>query len=140
MSEELIVDSEIRLAEAHRKLDEEWRKHKWLKLDFKQRAKQRTLNQNAAMHLFFSWLADTLNDAGLDMRKTLREDVEMPWTQASVKDYLWRPIQEAMTDKTSTKDITTVEPTAIHEVLSRHLGQRLGVVCPPWPKREDKAA
>jgi len=44
-----------------------------------------------------------------------------------------------MTDKTSTVEITTTEPTDIHAVLSRHLGQRLGIECPPWPKREQEA-
>lgn len=136
----LIINSEIRLAEAHRKLDEEWRKNRYLEMKFSRKAKQRTLTQNGAMHLFFQWLADTLNEAGLDMRKTLREDVEVPWTPENVKEHLWRPIQKAMTEKQSTTDITTVEPTAIHEVLSRHLGQKLGITCPAWPKRDQEAA
>lgn len=140
MTDTLTINSEISLAEAHRKLDEEWRKHKWLELDFRRKAKQRTLTQNRAMHLFFDWLAEALNEAGLDMRKTLREDVEVPWSAATVKEHLWRPIQEAMTEKKSTTEVTTVEPTAIHEVLSRHLGERLGVTCPPWPKRDQEAA
>jgi len=140
MTDTLIINSETSLAEAHRKLDEQWRESRYLEIDFRRKAKQRTLTQNRALHLFCQWLADTLNDAGYDMRRTLREDVDMPWTQTSVKEHLWRPIQRAMTDKKSTKDITTVEPTAIHEVLSRHLGERLGVTCPPWPKREQEAA
>ena len=73
------------------------------------------------------------------MRRTLKQDVELPWSQASVKDFLWRPIQKAMTDKTSTVEITTTEPTDIHAVLSRHLGQKLGIECPPWPKRKQEA-
>lgn len=140
MSSTLIINSEIKLAEAHRKLDQEWWANKYLEIDFRRKAKQRTLTQNGAMHLFFEWLADTLNDAGLDMRKTLREGVEVPWTPASVKEHLWRPIQLAMTEKKSTADITTVEPTEIHAVLSRHLGERLGVQCPEWPRRSQEAA
>lgn len=140
MTETITVNSEIGLAEAHRKLDQEWRKHRYLEIDYRYKAKQRTLTQNRALHLFCQWLAEALNDAGYDMRKTLREDVDVPWTQASVKEYLWRPIQAAMTDKQSTTEITTVEPTAIHEVLSRHLGERLGVTCPAWPKRDQEAA
>lgn len=136
----IIINSEIRLAEAHRKIDEEWRKNRYLELKFSRKAKQRTLTQNGAMHLFFQWLADTLNEAGLDMRKTLREDVEVPWTPENVKEHLWRPIQRAMTEKQSTTEITTAEPTDIHAVLSRHLGERLGVICPPWPKRDQEAA
>lgn len=140
MSDTLTINSEIALAQAQRELAEQWRKNKYLEVTISRKAKQRTLTQNKALHLFCQWLADTLNEAGYDMRKTLREDVEVPWTQASVKEYLWRPIQIAMTDKQSTTEITTVEPTDIHAVLSRHLGQRLGVVCPPWPKRDQEAA
>lgn len=140
MTDTITINSEIALAQAHRELDRQWHEHKWLEVDFRRKAKQRTLTQNRALHLFCQWLADTLNEADLDMRKTLREDVEVPWTQASVKEYLWRPIQVAMTDKQSTTEITTVEPTDIHAVLSRHLGQRLGIVCPEWPKRDQEAA
>ena len=140
MTETLTINSEIKLAEAKRQLEQMFRENKYVEIEVRRKAKQRTLTQNRALHLFCQWLADTLNDAGYDMRRTLREDVEVPWTQNSVKEHLWRPIQEAMTQKQSTTEITTVEPTAIHQVLSRHLGERLGVRCPDWPKRDEEAA
>lgn len=140
MSESLTINSEIALAQAQRELAEQWRKNKYLEVKISRKASQRTLTQNAAMHLFFQWLADALNDAGLDMKKVLRNDIDIPWTSAAVKEHLWRPIQIAMTDKQSTTEITTVEPTDIHAVLSRHLGQRLGIQCPEWPKRDQEAA
>jgi len=140
MTDTLIINSEISLAEAQRKLAEAWRENKYLEIEYRRKAKQRTLTQNAAMHLFFGWLADALNDAGLDMRRTLKPEVDLPWNPASVKEHLWRPIQHAMTDKRSTTEITTVEPTEIHAVLSRHLGEKLGVQCPEWPKRNQEAA
>jgi len=140
MTDTLTINSEIALAKAQKQLADLWRENKYIEVDIRRKAKQRTLTQNRALHLFCQWLADTLNDAGYDMRRTLRQDVELPWTQESVKEHLWRPIQKAMTEKHSTTEITTVEPTAIHEVLSRHLGQKLGVTCPPWPKRDQEAA
>lgn len=136
-TETLTINSEIALAEAQKRLADVWREHKYVEVEVSRVAKQRTLTQNRALHLFCGWLAEALNAAGYDMRRTLKHDVEMPWTASAVKDYLWRPIQIALTDKESTTEITTVEPTAIHEVLSRHLGERLGVECPPWPKRDD---
>lgn len=140
MTDTLIINSEIALAKAQKQLADMWRENRYVEVEIRRKAKQRTLTQNRCLHLFCQWLADTLNDAGLDMRKTLREDVDMPWSPSSVKEYLWRPIQIAMTEKHSTTEITTVEPTDIHAVLSRHLGSRLGIQCPDWPKREDKAA
>ena len=137
-NETLTINSEIALAQAQKELADIWRENRYVEVEIRRKAKQRTLTQNRSLHLFCQWLADTLNDAGLDMRKTLREDVEVPWTQNTVKEHLWRPIQEAITDKHSTTDISTVDPTEIHAVLSRHLGERLGVMCPPWPKRPDR--
>lgn len=140
MTDTITINSEIALAKAQKQLADLWRENKYLEVKVERKAKQRTLTQNRALHLFCQWLAETLNEAGYDMRKTLREDVDVPWTQASVKEYLWRPIQAAMTEKQSTTEITTAEPTDIHAVLSRHLGERLGLVCPPWPKRDQEAA
>ena len=98
--------------------------------------KKRTAQQNKALWKFYELLAQTLNDAGYDMRRTLKHDVDIPWTKNSVHDYLWIPIQTALTEKESTTDLDTVEPSQIHEVLSRHLASKLGVSVPPWPCEE----
>lgn len=83
-------------------------------------------------------LADVLNDAGLDMKRTLKHDVEIPWTMENVKNHLWRPIQIAMTEKESTTSLDTVEPSQIYEVLTRHLATKHGVIVPPWPSEESQ--
>ena len=131
------------LPELHRALAEisaEWHKHHYLEVAIKRKASERTMKQNASLHLFLTRLAKVLNDAGYDMRRTLKHDAEIPWTPENAKEFLWRPIQKALTLKRSTTEITTVEPTAIHETLCRHLGQELGVECPPWPSKKTKAA
>lgn len=137
-SEPIVVNSETALAEAHRTLDKTWREHKYVEIEVRHRARQRTLTQNRAMHLWCKWLAETLNDAGFDMRRTLKHDAEIPWSAQAVKDFLWRPVQDALTSKQSTTEISTTDPTEIHEALTRHLAQRLGIQCPPWPKREEQ--
>lgn len=139
MNEAITINSEVALAQAQQKLAELWQENKYIEVEIRRKARQRTLTQNRALHLFCGWLADALNEAGYDMRRTLRHDADIPWTQETVKDHLWRPIQEALTGKHSTTEITTVEPTEIHEVLSRHLASRLGVTCPPWPKKREAA-
>jgi len=89
---------------------------------------KRTLTQNAALHVFFSLLADELNNAGLDMKRTLKESVEIPWTEKTVKDYLWRPIQEAVTSKHSTTELDRKEDIdKTYDVLMRHLGDKFGI-------------
>lgn len=135
---EFKINSLAELSRAITEIDAEWHEAHYLEITIKRKAKQRTLTQNKALHLFLKKLAEVLNDAGYDMRRTLKHDAEIPWTTENAKEFLWRPIQKALTQKTSTTEITTVEPTQIHDVLCRHLGSKLGVVCPPWPKKNKK--
>jgi hypothetical protein len=135
---EFKINSLAELSRAITEIDAEWHTAHYIEVTIKRKAKQRTLTQNAALHLFLTRLAEVLNDAGFDMRRTLKHDAEIPWNPVSAKEFLWKPIQKALTQKDSTTEITTVEPTMIHETLCRHLGQKLGIVCPEWPKRQEK--
>lgn len=92
--------------------------------------KQRTLIQNRALHKFFELLADELNNAGLDMRKTLKPEIEIPWSKDTVKSYLWKPIQDAQLEKESTTELTTKEIDLIYNTLNRFLGEKLSVHVP----------
>lgn len=87
---------------------------------------RRTLKQNAALHLYFSNLAEELNDAGFDMKKTIRVDI--PWSAMTVKEYLWRPLQEAYLLKRSTTDLDKQkEIDAVYEILNRVIAERCGI-------------
>ena len=99
--------------------------------------KSRTTQQNKALHLWFQMLADALNDAGWNVQKTLRHDVEVPWNGTLVKELIYRPVMEAMTDKHSTTKLDRLEPNQIFDVLNRHLGEKLGVHV-PWPCEENQ--
>lgn len=98
---------------------------------------QRTILQNKALHKYFELLAEALNNAGWDMKKTLKEEVEIPWTKESVKNHLWRPIQEIMLSKHSTTELNTKNPSEIYAVLDRHLSSKTGVHV-EFPKDEGK--
>jgi len=98
--------------------------------------KQRTLLQNRALHLFFRLLADELNNAGLDMRKTLKQSIDIPWTDKNIKEFIWRPIQEAMLLKKSTTEMNTGDMTKIWEVINKNIGEKFGVEVPPIPSQE----
>ena len=91
--------------------------------------------QNNALHLWCEMVANALNDAGLDMRHTIREEVEMPWTKSSVKEYLWRPLQKAMTGEESTTMPAKSQYPEISEMIARHLSARFGITLPAWPDR-----
>lgn len=96
----------------------------------------RTLKQNAALHKFCEMLAEQLNDAGLDMRKVMKPDVDIPWSMLTAKEHLWRPVQKAMTDKTSTTEADTAEYSEIYSVLMRHLSEKFNGVYVPWPSNQ----
>ena len=88
---------------------------------------QRTIQQNKALHKFFELLADELNGAGLDMRKTLKPEIDIPWNKETVKEYLWRPIQDLQLRKASTKELNTKEIDKIYDTLNRFLGEKLKI-------------
>lgn len=95
---------------------------------------KRTLQQNKAIHKYCTMLADTLNEAGLDMRKTLKPGVDIPWTATSAKEHLWRPIQDLMLDKESTTELDTKQVDEVYRVLNRHLSEKFGISV-PFPSR-----
>lgn len=134
---DMIVNSAARCDEMVRQVRALFAEHGYVEFEW-HAGKQRTMTQNRALHLWFRWLAETLNDAGYDMRRTLKPEAEIPWTAASVKEHLWRPVQQAMLDKQSTADADRLEYTAVADVISRHLSAKLGITAPPWPKKEDK--
>ena len=89
--------------------------------------KPRTLTQNKALHLMYEHLAQKLNESGWDMKKTLKQEIDIAWTKESVKEYLWRPIMEAMLKKKSTTEMTTKDIDTVMNTLTRHLGTKLGI-------------
>lgn len=89
--------------------------------------KQRTTQQNKALHLYFEHLAQELNDAGLDMRKTLKPAVEIPWSADTIKEYIWRPIMEAQIGKKSTTEMTTKDIDTVFDTITRHLANRFSL-------------
>ena len=95
----------------------------------------RTPKQNASLHLWLRQVSECLNGAGLDMKKTLKPHVDIPWTEENAKEHLWKPVMEAMTGGESTTDMDSAGPSEICRVITRHIGEKFGVVLPPWPDR-----
>lgn len=89
---------------------------------------QRSTQQNKSLHLYFEHLASELNDAGLDMRKTLKPGVEIPWSAKTVKEYIWRPIMTAQLGKKSTTELETTDIDLVFNTITRHLANRFGLV------------
>lgn len=78
---------------------------------------KRTLKQNKAIHLFCRKLADELNSKGYDMRVVLKPNYKIRWDEKSIKENLWKPLQEAMYKIDSTTKLETKDVTRVHEEL-----------------------
>ena len=102
-------------------------KKKFKNAKIKHLEKNRTDQQNRALHLYFTLLADALNDAGFDMKKTIRKDVDIAWSGISVKEYLWRPIQKTYLQEKSTTRLKTGDIDKIYDILNKIIGERTGV-------------
>jgi len=130
------VNSDFALEEFIRFTRESYQKHKYVVFTWKF-GKQRTLKQNSALHVYLKQLSKELNDAGFDMKKTLKPEVDIPWDDdgAMAKEHLWRPIQKIMLDKESTVEPEKMEYVKVYEVLNRHLANKFGISV-PWPVNE----
>ena len=96
-------------------------------LGVKEIKQYRTTQQSRALYLFFRLLSEALNDAGFDMKKTIKKNIDISWTPESIKNYLWLPIMKAMTGKTSTAKMKRDEIDKIYDVLNKTIGERTGV-------------
>ena len=126
MSEAWTVNSQQTLDAFKKFLDSEFEKHKHLTITWRT-GKQRTLRQNNALQKYCELLADAFNDAGMDMRAVLREDVDIPWSKDTVREHIWRPIMLTMTRKESTTKLTREEVTQIYETINRHTAAKFGL-------------
>ena len=102
--------------------------------------KLRTSLQNRASHKDWLMIAEKLNDAGLDMRKVLKQEISIPWTTESVKEFIVKPIMEVMYNKKSTTQLekNTDEIEKLHNVIMRELGEKFGIEYHDFPHNPDK--
>lgn len=96
---------------------------------------KRTSQQNKALHKYFELLADELNDAGLDMKKVITVDV--PWNADTIKQWIWKPVQEAQLLKKSTTELTTPEVSKVYETVNRLMATKFSVSV-PFPSYEEE--
>jgi hypothetical protein len=105
--------------------------------DVKPAISKRTLTQNKALHLLFTQLAEEMVEKGIDMRTFIR--VPVSFTPYSIKEYLWKPLQRALTGKNSTTQLDKTEDiNLIYDNLNRIIVERTNgeIEMPPFPSLE----
>jgi len=85
----------------------------------------RTIQQNKALHKYFSILASVLNNSGQEITKVIK--IDTPWSATSVKELLWRPVMMQQLDKKSTTKLNKDEVTKVFDTLNRALSVKCGV-------------
>lgn len=122
----IIINSNNSLTEALSQITKLYNDKKFLEVDLVIN-KRRTLSQNASCHLYFKLLADELNAAGYDVRKTLKHDMAIPWNEKLVKELIWRTVQNAHMGDSSTTRLNTKQVSEIYEIINRYTAERFGV-------------
>ena len=84
---------------------------------------KRTSRQLRSIWLYCSLVASDLNDAGLDVKLVLEEDLEVSWNKDVVMDVLWRTVQKTLFNTNSTKNLKRKQVGEIFEELNRYLSK-----------------
>jgi len=96
-------------------------------------ASKRSLRQNNSGHKFWTDIADTLNEAGIDQRILLEETAyNLPNTMESIK-FLVQRMSKEMYGEEHTSKLTTKQFKDVNDVLAREIGQIFGVDIPEYP-------
>jgi len=101
-------------------------------LTIQKKVNTRTALQNRSLHLWFNQLAKALNDAGFDMKKVVRQELDIKWTDYNIKEYLFKPTAKMLFGKDSTRQLTTKEVSEVHELIAKTISERTGVYV-DWP-------
>lgn len=93
----------------------------------------RTIMQNRALHKYYSMVAAALTDAGLDIKEVIKADVS--WTMVSVKEIMWKKLQQVLLGKASTTKLKKHEIDVVYGHMNKLLGERFGIYI-PFPSRD----
>ncbi len=92
---------------------------------------QRTPQQRKALEVYCKLLSEALNDAGFELIVPgFKEGFSVPWSQAMVKENIWRPIQIAMYDIISTAQLNRAQVSGVYEVIARNMATERGISVP----------
>lgn len=101
--------------------------------------KQRTLQQNSALHLYLTQVAQELDRQGHSMQDVIKHinKVEIKPTLYNVKELIWREIQKAVLGKESTTQLEKSEIDKVYDVMNKWLGQYFEIYI-PFPNDEQR--
>lgn len=90
----------------------------------------RTTRQNRTLHLLFRRMAEALNDAGFEIPHPFKPELEIPYSEESVKELLYRPIINLYFKKKGSSDLTTDQLSESMTILVDAVNRNTGVYVP----------
>ena len=99
---------------------------------------RRSSRQSRALHLLFERIADCLFAYGLNLSvncSVFKQPLERAWKAEDVKKLIWHPVMQALTDKTSTTQLTGQEIDDIYAAIQERFFLK-DITLPEFP-RED---
>ena len=88
----------------------------------------RSSAQNAALHACFRRLAERLDEAGYGVPHPFKPELEIPWTEISAKEILYKPIIRSLYGTDSTTKLTSEQLTRSVDLLLGRIAELTGVV------------
>ena len=87
----------------------------------------RTYRQNRTIHLLFRRMAEALNDAGFEIRHPMKADLEIPYSEESVKELLYKPIITSYFKVNRSSELNTEQLSESMEILVDAVNRNTGV-------------
>ncbi len=88
----------------------------------------RTYRQNRTIHLLFRRMAEALNDAGFEIRHPMKADLEIPYSEESVKELLYKPIITSYFKVNRSSELNTEQLSESMEILVDAVNRNTGVM------------
>lgn len=90
---------------------------------------KRSSQQNKSLHVLFQNISFELNRLGMEFTYNGIKGIEIQttYTPEIVKEFLWKPLQNALLKKESTTKLTTQDINMIFEILGKYFSEK-GVV------------
>lgn len=95
-------------------------------IEIKEIKETRSAKQNNALHLYFKFIADQLNEMGQEFnyQGITGSTYSTRFTPEIIKNHTWRPIQMTLFNIESTTKIDTKQINEIVEVISKFFAER----------------
>lgn len=93
--------------------------------------------QRGALHLWMSQCADVLNNQGITIPMVIEalEEYGVNWTGVAVKEIIYKNVLKVQKALESTEDQTTSDVELTRQEIILLVGEKFGVVLPPFPDR-----